>query len=1358
MAKLMHCGHQGPVNAGEERLLRFLEVKLPDNYLILSNIELAYLNPKNHQVQYLEYDCMVVTPHAIYNIENKDFSGRLEGDDNYWYLNDRETRNPHKTLRFKTSVLASKLKEKNPLWAKAWIQSIVSLSHPHQSIQGLWGAHIKATFNLNDKLIAHITEADQVGRDKDEIADFYLAIADEICGTSSLKTPDKKTEVEGYEIIEILEQEPNYTEYLVKPKGVTSAIRKRIREYALDMPNLPFEQSEKRKRLIQNQYNALNKIKTNPFILNVQFKLDPENHTFYEITDYLDENSLRAELKRKTFTLDEKLNIVFNLISALKAAHEQNVFHRDVSPENVFLAGGYACLGNFGKSYFADHHEEGYTVMPTINEATATPYHALELASRDASRASDIYSLAILTYELFVDQVPVESPFELNRLGGKLPLERKPSVVNPAAPKWLDAFCDHTILTDPDERWDNLEEMEAFLKKAAKPDETILASTQVPVSNDECKFEIGSRILDYTIYQHLGHGGYSQVYKVKHNLQSKAEFAMKVFNESVHASSVTDEYNALIDLAHPNIVKFKWNGTLPTGQFYTLMEFLEGENLKEYTKGPKSLPIYKVFQVAKDILSALVLMQQMEPAIYHRDIKPPNIVWDQGKRFVLIDFNVASVVENNLDHVGTNPYLAPDLIMGNNRVNWDTTADSFALGITLYELACKTYPWTGSMKMPQIGKAPDAPQVHNPKLSDSFSAFLLKAIATKMEDRFASAQAMLNALLAIGENNVLQVEPTEAFSSASEKAVDQNIVSYINSLYSQSRHGNAGTRAGDKNTLYDDLTYTETKLDKQLIPDILDGRYKLVIITGNAGDGKTAFIRKIEGKANNVQKLAHRNGANFNINGLTYQSNYDGSQDEDEKANDEVLAAFFKPFENLSDYTQSLEGRIIAINEGRLVEFLQTVSTYKHLADTIENYFYTEGKTKLPAGLLIINLNLRSVVAAGDNQESLFKQQVKLLTKKELWNKCETCPVATNCFIKYNVSSLNDSAVGGEIIERMEWLLRTVSLKRELHITMRDLRSFIAFTLTRDYQCHEMQSLSEALNGAYLTWWKLYYFNISDNTATDTGQQDRLIKLIRETDIAETAVPSLDRDLYFGLHQPENFLDFEERTDHLLDQFNDRKIMIPLHDQTEQIQKDILATQKIVVRHQYFEGKINYRFRLPYHSVFDFYDLLKGKNEEQDQMMLDTKLGISKAISLNEGCDNEKVYNHNLVLSSAQIQDPISKSYRLFALSHFELLINSSKHLTSYLEYEPDCLIFRSKTDKKVALTISLDLFEMLYFIGQGYSPSLNDIRGRFVELQIFKNLLENQEYKEVIVTEDNESFYSIKIGDQNKLMLQPLS
>lgn len=1363
MAEVKYCGkYQGPVNKGEERLLDFLKVNLPDDYYLLPGIEIPNLNPKNGQVQYLEIDCLVVTPHAIYNIENKDFAGRLEGDDNFWYHKDREMRNPHKTVGFKSRVLASKLKAVNTNYGRVWIQSLVTLSHPLQNKSGIWGSHVNATFLLDEKLIEHITNPYNVSKLKDDIRDIYIAVRDEICGTAHQRKPEQRREVEGYEMIEILDQDQNYTEYLAKPKGVTSAVRKRIKEYALDLPSLPEDQREKREKQIKNQYVALSKIKTNPFILNVSFKIDEEGHRFFEITDYLDENSLRAELKRKTFTFQEKLSIIDNLITALKAAHAEGIFHRDVSPENIYLTGGYACLGNFGKSFFIDHQAEGYTVQATLTEQTATAYHAVELLQKDSYRSSDIYSLGVLAYELFVGKVPFASPFELIKLGSKLPDRLLPSNVNPALPKWLDELCNHCIRISPEDRWDNLLEMQDFVAKQSVSEIAKEEAKSATIPAQEQSFEVGSRILDYTIYGKLGSGGYSQVYKVKHSLRSNTIYALKVFHESVHASSVMDEYQALVDTQHPNIVKFVWNGTLPSGQFFTLMEFLDGENLKDYAKGEKRLPLHRVYQVAKDILSALVVMQAKQPALFHRDIKPQNIVFDNENRFVLIDFNVASALENNKEHVGTHPYLAPDLVADNYKVNWDKSADPFALGITLYELACKAYPWNGSIKMPLLEKPPVHPKEVNRTLSVAFADFLFKSIQPRSENRFKDAQEMLDALISIGDKNILEIELPEKDDNRENSIIEEgNFVTYINSLFSQSRHGNAGTRAGAKENPFDEITYTPTKLDSRLIPDILDGKYRLVIITGNAGDGKTAFIKKVEKKAVNRQALENKNGAVFFVQGLKFISNYDGSQDEVDRVNEQVLKDFFQPFEGLEVFSKAKEGRIIAINEGRLVEFLKSSGKFDGLANKIDEYFYKSGTIELPEGLLIINLNLRSIVATGENSSSLFKAQIQRLTDKQLWSKCAKCAMAEKCFIKYNVDTLGDSAAGNEIINRLEWLLRIVSLKRELHITMRDLRSFISFLLTRNYNCEEIPGLYNSLSNNKLEWWKLHYFNITDSNADDNGNQDRLIKLLRETDVAAVSSPNLDRDLFFIDHKEKSFIEFSDRSFSLLQQFNDSKVYISSYDHTDVILDNMFELHRLFKRHQFYEGKINFLQRLPYRSAPVFHDILAPKNfnsHNQDKTLSETLMSISKAISLNEGCERSEIYSKYLVLSSSHVEDPFGKSFRLFPLTDFELSVNKSSHLVDYLEYDPDSLTFKSKLDPKISLSISLDLFEMLNYIGKGYSPSLNDLKGRFVELQIFKNLLENSPYKEVIVTRDSRDFYIVKYNENNKLEIKALN
>jgi len=1371
MAVIIHPPHsEGPVNKGEDRLLKFLKDELPDSYILIPNIEIASTNPRNNRTQFWEYDVVLVAPHAVYNIENKDWKGRIEGDDNYWYHNDRERPNPHKTLRKKTSILASKLKEQEYRWGKAWIQSTVTLSYPNSVRPSLWEESGKLTFELNGQLIDFLTDPGRVGKRRDDISDLKQGIVDYLTGVQSQRKPEEKREVQGYEILEVLEQDINFVEYLVKPKGVTSSIRKRIREYSLQVNGLSPIELERREEAIKNQYTALHKIKAHPFILNVAFKIDEENHLFYEISDYLDGNSLRAEAYHQTFTFSEKLRIVRNLIDALKEAHKENIFHRDINPDNVFLSGGYARLGNFGKSYFSDHQAKGYTVMATLTESNTTAYHPLELTVGEASRRSDIYSLGVLVYWLFTGEEPVKTPYALNKMGGRLSADRLPTAINPALPKWLDELCGHTILTDDEARWGTLDEFEAFIETAMEEGSSSAAAAPTAEQGviDSYDLEEGDRIgNDYIIHKILGTGGYSRVFKVKHNIQGNY-FALKLFNESVSLNSAWDEYNALKRLAHPNIVKFIWNGSSNNGQFYTVMEFLEGESLNTYTRTDAKLPVSTVYKVGVDILSALVEMQAMEQPIFHRDIKPQNIVWDKKERFVLIDFNVASFAEDNKDFVGTNPYLAPDLI-NNHQVAWDSSADTFALGITLYELVCKQYPWKN--RFPLIGKPPVSPQDHQPLLSQPFAEFLLKAIATDKSERFTTAQKMLDALRAIGPENVLAEKVANGRSADPLLAAEHpGYVDYLNSLYSQSRHGNAGTRASVYSSVYDDLTYTETKLDKKLVPAILDGKFKLVIITGNAGDGKTAFIQRIErdDQVRSLERFGNKNGARFSIGGTAYESNYDGSQDEEERLNDQVLEDFFAPFAGLDKYSEASEGRIIAINEGRLVEFLQTSGGHQDLAQVIEDYFYEEGHHELPEGLMIINLNLRSVVASDADTPSLFRQQMRALTQKSLWKKCEGCALADRCFIKYNVDSFNDEASGESVTTRMEWVLKAASLKRELHVTMRDLRSFIAFTLTRDYRCNEVESLIETHHLDPEKYWQYYYFNITAPRLKDGGEQDRLIHLLRETDIGEVSIPDLDRDLYFGHHQAKDFLPFSDRDTDLLAKFNAQKILVPAHDQSVEVLQQIKELQKVFIRHQYFEGASRsileesdeegegsqmpfYLDRLPYHSVFQFLEVLKNGDKTGK-----TKYGISRAISLNEGCDNEGIDRDFLVLASTEVKDPFAKSFRLFPLEDFELFVNETRHLVTYLEYEPDSLVFRHKAEPHIRLTISLDLYEMLYFIQQGFSPSLNDLRGKFIELLIFKNLLENLKYDRVLLTEDNNAFFQVVRTAENHLVFKP--
>ena len=90
----------------------------------------------------------------------------------------------------------------------------------------------------------------------------------------------------------------------------------------------------------------------------------------------------------------------------------------------------------------------------------------------------------------------------------------------------------------------------------------------------------------------------------------------------------------------------------------------------------------------------------------------------------------------------------------------------------------------------------------------------------------------MDALEVIGEAGIAKKSEVFVLDHDGEEL---HIVDYINSLYSQSEGGNAGTRAGWKGeNILDKETYTKTKLDTQLLSAIKEGKYRLLIITGNA--------------------------------------------------------------------------------------------------------------------------------------------------------------------------------------------------------------------------------------------------------------------------------------------------------------------------------------------------------------------------------------------------------------------------------------------------------------------------------------------------------------------------------------------
>jgi serine/threonine protein kinase len=1080
MAELINPPHHsGAVNRGEQRAIDFLVENLSDYFTVIPNIEL--IGHAGGATQSWEFDIVVVASHGVYNIEVKDWAGVITGNHHYWYLGKQERPNPFKTLRKKNIVLQEAFKRQDGNWKRAWITNLVILSHDTALIHDDLGNSEDLTFMLDQDLLDFLNDPSTCRTNNpDKIIDIQDYIRDFLTGHFQ---KDRKTTVLDYEIVEVLSKDEAMTEYLCKPQRGATENRYRIKAYSTALNGLSFREREIEIQKIQHQQTALQRIGNHPNIFQVTFYLDKESNLFYETSQYMEENTLLATIENSTLPIRQKIEIIRNVAKALNFIHENSIFHRDIAPENIFIQDGIAMLSNFGKSFFFGDNgtsNKGYTVYPTLSNIEPTPYMPWELVKEgDAGSYTDLYALGIVIYHLFSGELPFSDCEAFDAMGNKLPENKKLSVIDKSIPVWVDELIDKLVLGEWEDRLQKAEEVIAFIdEQTATNSQTPPPLTPNDTVEESTELKAGLYMDSFLFMEELGKGGFSTVFKVRHTIEG-VHYALKVFNPSVDVDSVIDEYNGLKNSVHPNVVKYVFSGSLQNGQFYTLMEFLDGENLSAYTSNGKNIPINLIFNVAEDILSALVFMQSKD--ILHRDLKPHNIVWDNNERFVLIDFNVAAKRAENQMNVGTSLYLPPDLVVDSRYVNWDGSADTFGLGVSLYELITKKHPF--GKKVPRNNQTAIALDADKFGISKEFSDFIMKAIETKKENRFENAAVMRTALETVRKAGLYKKEVLKP-TDISMKTED--FVNELNTLYSQSRFSNAGTRGLDA---FAKATYIQTKLDLKLRPAILDGLFKLVIITGNAGDGKTAFIQQIETAARQRKDLSHGNGATFKIGELVYESNYDGSQDEGNKTNDNVLKDFLIPFENTSDFKHARAGRVIAINEGRLVEYLQGKSEYKALYKIIDEYFYSEGTIGLPEGLLIVNLNLRSVVGEDkDNPESIFRKQVNKIVAPSNWKDCERCPAKAHCFIHYNAQTLGDKTSGSTVIGRMEMLLKTIHLRQELHITMRDVRSLIAFWITRDHSCQSMQK-TVAKAESVMDVLPYYYFNISDNNAIDSGNK-----------------------------------------------------------------------------------------------------------------------------------------------------------------------------------------------------------------------------------------------------------------------------
>jgi predicted Ser/Thr protein kinase len=222
------------------------------------------------------------------------------------------------------------------------------------------------------------------------------------------------------------------------------------------------------------------------------------------------------------------------------------------------------------------------------------------------------------------------------------------------------------------------------------------------------------------------------------------------------AKRFRNEAQAAGRLQHPGIVAVYEYGE--DSQFaYIAMEYVEGSSLRQYFERKVRFDEDDLVSIMAQLLDALHYAH--EQGVWHRDVKPANIIIMSNGRIKVADFGIAHVGSSTLTQVGvvmgTPGFIAPEQYLGRDI---DHRVDLFAAGVVLYELLTGRPPFSGTKEsvMYKVCHEP-APQASVAAGNLSYAHFdpvVERALAKRAEDRYASAADFRAELLAAHDRPV----------------------------------------------------------------------------------------------------------------------------------------------------------------------------------------------------------------------------------------------------------------------------------------------------------------------------------------------------------------------------------------------------------------------------------------------------------------------------------------------------------------------------------------------------------------------------------------------------------------------------
>lgn len=293
------------------------------------------------------------------------------------------------------------------------------------------------------------------------------------------------------------------------------------------------------------------------------------------------------------------------------------------------------------------------------------------------------------------------------------------------------------------------------------------------------------RLGKYEIVGLLGGGSMGKVYKA-FDPSIRRTVAIKTIRKELlehnEASAMLarfkNEAQAAGRLSHPGITSIYDYGD-EESVAYIVMEYVQGNGLDEYFKRGTRFSVQDLISIMVQLLDALDFAHNQ--GIVHRDVKPSNLMVMNNGRLKVADFGIARIDTSDLTQVGmimgTPGYMAPEQYVDSDI---DRRADIFAAGVIFYQLLAGVKPFTGNIDLichKIRNEDPVLPsQVDPARNLFHFDSVVLKALAKQPAQRYESAKAFRDAILAAHQDTVspsLSEETIIECSSAVPSSKDQ---------------------------------------------------------------------------------------------------------------------------------------------------------------------------------------------------------------------------------------------------------------------------------------------------------------------------------------------------------------------------------------------------------------------------------------------------------------------------------------------------------------------------------------------------------------------------------------------------------